>query len=113
MLENAARRYPLPKLSCIRRVSEKPAAQLVRVKPIAAQAHEIAGILKDFFENLSPDELNMLTAEWNLGDAIKVACEESWENGWEKGIEKERELFSSNRFFAGLFNSCLYVQAPR
>ncbi|MDR0759799.1 MAG: hypothetical protein LBF74_06770 [Treponema sp.] len=67
-------------------------------------------ILKDFFENLSPEEVNMLTAEWNLEDAIKVAREESWERGvergreegWEKGIEKgiekgrekERELFS-------------------
>jgi hypothetical protein len=52
-------------------------------------------ILKDFFENLSPEEVNMLTAEWNLEDAIKVAREESWERGIEKGREKERELFSS------------------
>jgi hypothetical protein len=36
-------------------------------------------ILKDFFEKLSPEELNMLTAEWNLEDAIKIAREESWE----------------------------------
>jgi hypothetical protein len=41
-------------------------------------------ILKDFFEKLSPEEVNMLTAEWNLEDAIKIAREESWENGWEK-----------------------------
>jgi flagellar biosynthesis/type III secretory pathway protein FliH len=48
-------------------------------------------ILKDFFENLSPEEVNMLTAEWNLEDALKVAREESWEDGWEDGWEKGRE----------------------
>jgi flagellar biosynthesis/type III secretory pathway protein FliH len=55
--------------------------------------------LKDFFESLLPEEVNMLAAEWNLEDAIKVAREESWESGWEQGVEKgrekERELFSS------------------
>jgi hypothetical protein len=48
-------------------------------------------ILKDFFEKLSPEEVNMLTAEWNLDDAIKVAREE----GREEGREEDRELFSS------------------
>ncbi|MDR0759904.1 MAG: hypothetical protein LBF74_07315 [Treponema sp.] len=64
-------------------------------------------ILKDFFEKLSPEEVNMLTAEWNLEDAIKVAREESWERGREEGREegiergreeereKDCELFSS------------------
>jgi hypothetical protein len=36
----------------------------------------------------------MLTAEWNLEDALKVAREESWEDGWEDGWEKGREWFS-------------------
>jgi predicted transposase/invertase (TIGR01784 family) len=48
-------------------------------------------ILKDFFEKLSPEEVNMLTAEWNLEDAIKVAREESWERGREDGWERGRE----------------------
>ncbi|MDR0663895.1 MAG: Rpn family recombination-promoting nuclease/putative transposase [Spirochaetaceae bacterium] len=45
------------------------------------------GILKDFFENLSPEEVNMIATEWNLEDAVKVAREE----GREEGIEKERK----------------------
>jgi flagellar biosynthesis/type III secretory pathway protein FliH len=52
-------------------------------------------ILKNFFENLSPEEVNMLTTEWNLEDAIKVAREEGREDGWEECREKYSELFSS------------------
>ncbi|MDR0639645.1 MAG: hypothetical protein LBG27_12220 [Spirochaetaceae bacterium] len=46
------------------------------------------GILKDFFETLLPEEVNMLATEWNLDDAVQVAREE----GWEKGREEDREL---------------------
>jgi hypothetical protein len=48
--------------------------------------------LKGFFENLSPEEVNMLAAEWNLEDAIKVAREE----GIEKGIEKSANCFPAS-----------------
>lgn len=44
------------------------------------------GVLRDFFEKLSPEEVNMLVAEWNLEDAIKVAREEEREEALEKGI---------------------------
>jgi flagellar biosynthesis/type III secretory pathway protein FliH len=56
-------------------------------------------ILKDFFENLSPEEENMLATEWNLDDAIKVAREEAREDaleeGRKEGREEGREWFSS------------------
>jgi hypothetical protein len=59
-------------------------------------------ILKDFFEKLSPEEVNMLTAEWNLEDAIKVAREESWEKGREDGWEKGRHEAAKNALKEGL-----------
>jgi flagellar biosynthesis/type III secretory pathway protein FliH len=33
----------------------------------------------------------MLTAEWDMNEALKVSKEEGWEEGIEKGIEKGRE----------------------
>jgi hypothetical protein len=71
-----------------------------------AQARDIAiaraityckkhGILEDFLEKLSPEEVNMIATEWSLEDAIKVAQEEAWEDGMEKGMDKGQKLFSS------------------
>jgi hypothetical protein len=98
----------------LRITGENPCMERVRVREKAV-ADSITyckehNILKDFFEKLLPEEVNMLAAEWNLEDAIKVAREESWEDGreegwkdgrekgWkdgcEEGREKERELFS-------------------
>jgi hypothetical protein len=42
------------------------------------------GILRDFFENLSQEEKNMLTTEWNLEDAIRVTREEAWNKASEE-----------------------------
>jgi hypothetical protein len=39
------------------------------------------GILKDFFEKLSPEEVNMLAAEWNMEDALRVREEEGIQQG--------------------------------
>jgi hypothetical protein len=44
------------------------------------------GILKDFLENLSPEEVNMLAAEWKLEDALRVREEE----GIQKGRQEEK-----------------------
>jgi hypothetical protein len=49
------------------------------------------GILREFFENLSQEEKNMLTTEWNLEDAIRVAREETWEKAWNKAREETWE----------------------
>jgi hypothetical protein len=42
------------------------------------------GILADFFEKLSQEEVNMLATEWNLEDAIRVAREETREKTWKE-----------------------------
>jgi hypothetical protein len=38
-------------------------------------------ILKEFLENLSPEEVNMVAAEWNIDDALRVREEESLQRG--------------------------------
>jgi hypothetical protein len=43
------------------------------------------GLLKEYWESLTMEEMNMLASEWNLEDAIAVAREEALEEGWEKG----------------------------
>jgi hypothetical protein len=48
------------------------------------------GILEDFFGKLLPEEVNMLTKEWDYEEELRVREEESWE----KGIKKSRDLFS-------------------
>jgi hypothetical protein len=44
-----------------------------------------------FFENLSQEETNMLAAEWNMEDALRVREEETWE----KARKEDRDLFSN------------------
>jgi hypothetical protein len=48
------------------------------------------GVLRDFFENLSPEEANMLAKEWDFDEELRVRKEEGREEGWENG----RALFS-------------------
>ncbi|MDR1148975.1 MAG: hypothetical protein LBK66_10125 [Spirochaetaceae bacterium] len=43
------------------------------------------GILKDFLENLSPEEENMLATEWNMEDALRVREEEGEQRGRKEG----------------------------
>jgi hypothetical protein len=45
-------------------------------------------ILREFFEELSMEEQNMLATEWDWNEAVRVSREEAWEDGWEKGEEK-------------------------
>jgi hypothetical protein len=52
-------------------------------------------ILVEFWESLGKKEFTMLTGEWNLDDAIRVAREEAWEKAWEKGRNKERNYMLS------------------
>jgi hypothetical protein len=63
--------------------AEKPGmkreAALERAVALAVSYCKEHDILKDFFENLSPEEANMLTTEWNLEDALRVREEEAWE----------------------------------
>jgi hypothetical protein len=47
------------------------------------------GILKEFLENLSPEEVNMVAAEWKLEDALRVREEEGMQRGRQ---EEKREI---------------------
>jgi hypothetical protein len=48
------------------------------------------GILNDFLENLSPEEVNMLATEWKLEDALRVREEESLQRGIQIGRQEEK-----------------------
>ncbi|MHC6202413.1 RpnC/YadD family protein [Breznakiellaceae bacterium SP9] len=64
------------------------------------------GILTEFWEGLSNEEVNMLTTEWDLDTALAVRWEEGREDGIEEGreegMEKEREAIIRNAAKAGL-----------
>jgi flagellar biosynthesis/type III secretory pathway protein FliH len=45
-------------------------------------------LLVDFWDNLSPEEVNMLGFEWDVNIAMEVEREEGIEEGIEKGIKK-------------------------
>jgi hypothetical protein len=47
------------------------------------------GILKDFLENLSPEEVNMLATEWNMEDALRVREEEGIQRGRREGEQRK------------------------
>jgi hypothetical protein len=49
------------------------------------------GILADFFEKLSQEEVNMLATEWNLEDALRVREEETREKTRKETREETRE----------------------
>jgi predicted transposase/invertase (TIGR01784 family) len=48
-------------------------------------------ILKDFLENLSPEEENMLATEWKLEDALRVREEEGIQRGRKEGEQEGRK----------------------
>jgi len=54
-----------------------------------------ANLLREFWENMSQEELNMLTNEWDMETALEVREEEGFERGlgvgMEKGVEKGME----------------------
>ncbi|MHC6201647.1 RpnC/YadD family protein [Breznakiellaceae bacterium SP9] len=60
------------------------------------------GILTEFWEGLSNEEVNMLTTEWDLDTALAVRWEEGIEEGMEKGMEKKEEEIIRNAAKAGL-----------
>jgi len=45
-----------------------------------------ASLLRDFWKNMSQEEINMLASEWDMETALEVREEE----GFERGVEKER-----------------------
>jgi hypothetical protein len=59
--------------------------------PMAVEDSIGQGILVDFLRNHSSEVINMLTAEFNMEDAIQVWLEEGREEGREEGMEKGME----------------------
>src|SRR5215469_13884943 len=46
------------------------------------------GMLVDFWNNLTQEEINMVVSEWDMTTALEVEREEGFEKGMEKGMEK-------------------------
>jgi len=68
----------------------------------AVQDCKNAGLLKEFWENLSREEMNMLNEEWNWDDALAVRYEEGMEEGLERGMEEGLEKTARNALAKGL-----------
>ena len=60
------------------------------------------GILTEFWQSLTQEEMNMLVSEWNMEDALEVAREEGMEDCIEKGIEKDRKEVAEKALRKGL-----------
>jgi hypothetical protein len=69
------------------------------------------GILKDFLENLSPEEVNMLATEWNMEDALRVREEEGEQRGEQRGIQigEERGILRTAKNFKSLGIDMEYI----
>ena len=54
---------------------------------LAIQNCKSTDLLRNFWENVSQEELNMLVNEWDMETALEVREEEGFERGMEKGVE--------------------------
>ena len=76
-------------------ISREEVLKLALIKAIEyCKKHNI---LADFLNGLSNEEVNMLTSEWNLEDALAVREEEGLESGIEIGEKKVIELLRSGK----------------
>jgi hypothetical protein len=64
--------------------------KLIAVKK-AIQDCKDKSLLAGFLNTLTPEEVNMLVAEWDMTIALEVEREEGYEKGLEKGLEKGHE----------------------
>ena len=73
---------------------------------LAIQDCKSADLLREFWENMSQEELNMLVNEWDMETALEVREEEGFEKGMgvgmEKGMEKGVETVAANALAEGL-----------
>jgi DNA-binding NarL/FixJ family response regulator len=53
------------------------------------------GILKEFLENLSPEEVNMVAAECKLEDALRIREEEGIQRGRQEREQEILKLFDT------------------
>jgi len=64
------------------------AERTVKAIRLAIEDCKNANLLREFWENMSQEELNMLTNEWNMETALEVREEEGFERGVGVGMEK-------------------------
>ena len=77
---------------------------------LAIQDCKNADLLREFWENMSQEELNMLANEWDMETALEVSREEGFERGMgvgvkkgmEKGMERGMETAAINALENGL-----------
>ena len=50
-----------------------------------------AGLLAEFWEKMSQEDINMLASDWNFETALEVEREEGFEKGMKRGMEKGME----------------------
>ena len=87
---------------------EKPGGEEARKAAIrlAIQDCKNADLLREFWENMSQEELNMLANEWDMETALEVSREEGFESGvgvgMERGMEKGVETVAVNALAKGL-----------
>ena len=60
------------------------------------------GLLNEYWENLSQEDMNMLVAEWDMETALEVREEEGFERGREEGREEGMENMARNALAKGL-----------
>jgi hypothetical protein len=75
--------------------------KLIAVKK-AIQDCKDKSLLAGFLDTLTPEEVNMLVAEWDINTALEVEREEGYEKGIEKGFEKGIEITAQNALAEGV-----------
>ena len=61
-----------------------------------------ADLLREFWEKMTQEEINMLASEWNMETALEVEREEGLERGLEKGREEKGVEIARNALAKGL-----------
>ena len=61
-----------------------------------------AGLLTEYWDKLTNEEMNMLANDWNMETALEVRGEEEFERGVEKGRESGRMEIAMNALAEGL-----------
>jgi len=67
--------------------AERTAERTIKAIRLAIQDCKNAGLLREFWENMSKEELNMLASEWDMETALEVSREEGFERGVGVGVE--------------------------
>jgi len=73
----------------------------VKAIRLAIQDCRNANLLRDFWENMNQEEINMLANEWDMQTALEVREEEGFERGVGKGRKESMETVAVNALAEG------------